>query len=153
MNMSWDILRNPSKEKGKKIASPLVTSSSSSSSDDNEAPSFLEFYDELSDNEDLTKAQREKRGMFKCLNHYIGTITNLLSEEQPYERTLSLLLERNPLLTPQALIKSILVRKFKMLRNMSTTVLTHSTPLGLHNPPYFPIAHGRNLPYLGFLWK
>ncbi|GKE05574.1 hypothetical protein Tco_1397592 [Tanacetum coccineum] len=37
-----DILRNPSKEKGKKIASPSVISSSSSS-DDNEAPSFLEF--------------------------------------------------------------------------------------------------------------
>ncbi|GJU18950.1 hypothetical protein Tco_1146916 [Tanacetum coccineum] len=52
-----DISRNPSKEKGKRIASPSVTSSSSSSSDDNEAPFFLEFYDELSDNEDLTKAQ------------------------------------------------------------------------------------------------
>ncbi|GKB23573.1 hypothetical protein Tco_0862974 [Tanacetum coccineum] len=51
-----DILRNPSKEKGKKIASPSVISSSSSSSDDNEAPSFLEFYDELSDSKDLTKA-------------------------------------------------------------------------------------------------
>ncbi|GKE17728.1 hypothetical protein Tco_1425305, partial [Tanacetum coccineum] len=63
-----DISRNPSIEKGKKIASPPVISSSSSSSDDNEAPSFLEFYDELSDSEDLTKAQREKRGMFKCLN-------------------------------------------------------------------------------------
>ncbi|GKE93983.1 hypothetical protein Tco_1578838, partial [Tanacetum coccineum] len=50
-----DISRNPSKEKEKKIASPLVTSSSSSSSDDNEAPSFLEFYDELSDNEDLIR--------------------------------------------------------------------------------------------------
>ncbi|GJZ82144.1 hypothetical protein Tco_0647138 [Tanacetum coccineum] len=52
---------NPSKEKGKKIASPSVISSSSSSSDDNEAPSFLEFYDELSDSKDLTNAQREKR--------------------------------------------------------------------------------------------
>ncbi|GJU91556.1 hypothetical protein Tco_1303979, partial [Tanacetum coccineum] len=56
-----DISRNPSKEKGKKVASPSVISSSSSSTDDNEAPSFLEFYDELSDSEDLTKAQREKR--------------------------------------------------------------------------------------------
>ncbi|GJU68889.1 hypothetical protein Tco_1255148 [Tanacetum coccineum] len=56
-----DISRNPSIEKGKKIASPLVISSSSSSSDDNEAPSFLEFYDELSDSEDLTNARREKR--------------------------------------------------------------------------------------------
>ncbi|GJX04661.1 hypothetical protein Tco_0190577 [Tanacetum coccineum] len=51
-----DISRSPSIEKGKKIASPPVISSSSSSSDDNEAPSFLEFYDELSDSEDLTKA-------------------------------------------------------------------------------------------------
>ncbi|GKB40752.1 hypothetical protein Tco_0885694, partial [Tanacetum coccineum] len=56
---------------GKKIASSPVISSSSSSSDDNEAPSFLEFYDELSGSEDLTKAQREKRGMFKCLNRYV----------------------------------------------------------------------------------
>ncbi|GKB88303.1 hypothetical protein Tco_0960575 [Tanacetum coccineum] len=77
-----DISRNPSKEKGKKIASPLVISSSSSSSDDNEAPSFLEFYDELSDSEDLTKAQREKRGMFKCLNRYVGTITKYLEKQK-----------------------------------------------------------------------
>ncbi|GKB29816.1 hypothetical protein Tco_0869217 [Tanacetum coccineum] len=52
-----DISRNPGIEKGKKIASPPVISSSSSSSDENEAPSFLEFYDELSDSEDLTNAQ------------------------------------------------------------------------------------------------
>ncbi|GJU97282.1 hypothetical protein Tco_1326553 [Tanacetum coccineum] len=52
-----DISRNPSKEKGKKIASPSVITSSSSSSNDNEAPSFLMFYNELSDSEDLTKAQ------------------------------------------------------------------------------------------------
>ncbi|GKF36856.1 hypothetical protein Tco_0113614, partial [Tanacetum coccineum] len=52
-----DILRNPSKEKGKNIASPSNISSSSSSSDDNEGPSFLEFYDKLSDSEDLTNAQ------------------------------------------------------------------------------------------------
>ncbi|GKE39376.1 hypothetical protein Tco_1462781 [Tanacetum coccineum] len=50
-----DILRNPRKEKGKRIVSPLVIPSSSLSSNDNEAPSFLEFYDELSDNEDLIK--------------------------------------------------------------------------------------------------
>ncbi|GJU06387.1 hypothetical protein Tco_1122817 [Tanacetum coccineum] len=77
-----DISRNPSKEKGKKIAFPSVISSSSSSSDDNEAPSFLEFYDELSDSEDLTKAQREKRGMFKCLNRYVGTITKYLEKQK-----------------------------------------------------------------------
>ncbi|GKA38698.1 hypothetical protein Tco_0731249 [Tanacetum coccineum] len=79
---SLDISRNPSKEKGKKIASPSIMSSSSSSSDDNEAPSFLEFYDELSDSEDLTKAQREKRGMFKCLNRYVGTITKYLKNQE-----------------------------------------------------------------------
>nr|GEX03028.1 retrotransposon protein [Tanacetum cinerariifolium] len=77
-----DILRNPSKEKGKKIVSSSIISSSSSSADDNEAPSFLEFYDELSDSEDLTKAQREKRGMFKCLNHYVGTITKYLEKQK-----------------------------------------------------------------------
>ncbi|GJV37486.1 hypothetical protein Tco_1409963 [Tanacetum coccineum] len=77
-----DISRNHSKEKGKKIASPSVTSSSSSSSDDNEAPSFLEFYDELSDNKDLTQAQREKREMFKCLNRYVGAITKYLEKQK-----------------------------------------------------------------------
>ncbi|GJR85579.1 hypothetical protein Tco_0209590 [Tanacetum coccineum] len=51
-----DISRNPSKEKGKNTASPSIISSSSSSSDGNEAPSFLEFYDELSNSEDPTKA-------------------------------------------------------------------------------------------------
>ncbi|GJV87530.1 hypothetical protein Tco_1531468 [Tanacetum coccineum] len=77
-----NISRNPSKEKGKKITSPSVISSSSSSSDDNEAPPFLEFYDELSDSEDLTKAQREKRGIFKCLNQYVGTITKYLEKQK-----------------------------------------------------------------------
>ncbi|GJT77251.1 hypothetical protein Tco_1043976 [Tanacetum coccineum] len=60
-----DISRNPSTEKGKKIASPLVISSLSSSSDDNEAPSFLEFYDELSESEDLTKHNERRE---ECLN-------------------------------------------------------------------------------------
>ncbi|GJZ64023.1 hypothetical protein Tco_0620444 [Tanacetum coccineum] len=77
-----DISRNPSKEKGKKIASPLVISSSSLLSDNNEAPSFLEFYDELSESEDVTKAQREERGMFKCLNRYVGTITKYLEKQK-----------------------------------------------------------------------
>ncbi|GJW18140.1 hypothetical protein Tco_0025576, partial [Tanacetum coccineum] len=63
-----DISRNPSKEKGKRVSSPSVTSSSSSSSDDNEGTSFLEFYDELSDNEDLAKAQREKRVVILSTN-------------------------------------------------------------------------------------
>nr|GEW99416.1 hypothetical protein [Tanacetum cinerariifolium] len=36
-----DISRNPSKEKGKRVASPSVTSSSSLSSNDNEGPSVL----------------------------------------------------------------------------------------------------------------
>nr|GEV78476.1 hypothetical protein [Tanacetum cinerariifolium] len=48
---------------------------------DNEAPSFLEFYNELSDNEDLTQAQRVKRGMFKCLNCYVSTITKYLEKK------------------------------------------------------------------------
>ncbi|GJR05083.1 hypothetical protein Tco_0528067 [Tanacetum coccineum] len=76
-----DISSNPSKEKGKNVISSLVISSSSSSSDDNEGPSFLEFYDELSDSEDLTKAQQEKRGMFKCLNRYVGTLTKYLEKQ------------------------------------------------------------------------
>ncbi|GJR52600.1 hypothetical protein Tco_1403121 [Tanacetum coccineum] len=50
------ISRKPRKEKGKNVISSPVISSSSSSSDENEGPSFLKFYDELSDNEDLTKA-------------------------------------------------------------------------------------------------
>ncbi|GJY06158.1 hypothetical protein Tco_0373212 [Tanacetum coccineum] len=86
-----DISRNPSTEKGKKIASPPVISSSSSSFDENEAPSFLEFYDELSDNEDLTKAQREKRRI----------------EEQPNERTPSPPPRKKSLSPPQAPSKSI----------------------------------------------
>ncbi|GJT13908.1 hypothetical protein Tco_0860950 [Tanacetum coccineum] len=81
-NAKLDISRNPSTEKGKKIASPPVISSSSSSSDDNEAPSFLEFYDELSDSEDLTEAQQEKRGMFKYLNRYVDTITKYLEKQK-----------------------------------------------------------------------
>ncbi|GKC51611.1 hypothetical protein Tco_1074356 [Tanacetum coccineum] len=83
-----DILRNPTKDKGKRVASPLASPSSSSSFDDNEAPSFLEFYKELPDDEDLTNAQREKRGMFKCLNRYFGTITkNKGSMDPPYGRS------------------------------------------------------------------
>ncbi|GKE38391.1 hypothetical protein Tco_1461796 [Tanacetum coccineum] len=77
-----DISRNPSQEKAKRIAFLSVTSSSSS--DDNEAPSFLEFYDELSNNEDLTKAQREKSKMFKCLNHYVVTITKYLRNKSDH---------------------------------------------------------------------
>ncbi|GKD91524.1 hypothetical protein Tco_1367031 [Tanacetum coccineum] len=77
-----DISRNPSKEKGKNVITSTVISSSSLTSDDNEGPSFLEFYDELSDNEDLTKAQQEKRGMFKCLNQYVGTLTKYLEKQK-----------------------------------------------------------------------
>ncbi|GJR18125.1 hypothetical protein Tco_0966652 [Tanacetum coccineum] len=77
-----DTSRNPTKEKGKRVASPSASSSSSSTSDDNEAPSFLEFYKELPDNEDLTDAQREKSRMFKCLNRYFGTITKYLKKQK-----------------------------------------------------------------------
>ncbi|GJW70568.1 hypothetical protein Tco_0127485 [Tanacetum coccineum] len=41
-----DISRNPIKEKGNSVAFPSVSSSSSSLSDENEAPSFLESYEE-----------------------------------------------------------------------------------------------------------
>ncbi|GKE41762.1 hypothetical protein Tco_1469046 [Tanacetum coccineum] len=50
-----DITRNTIKNKGK-IVAPPSSSSSSSSSNENEETSFLEFYKELSDNENLTKA-------------------------------------------------------------------------------------------------
>ncbi|GKG08535.1 hypothetical protein Tco_0334367, partial [Tanacetum coccineum] len=79
-----DISRNPTKKKGKRVASPSASSSSSSSFDENEAPSFLEFYDELFDNENLTDDQREKRGMFKCLNCYFGTITKYLKNKNDH---------------------------------------------------------------------
>ncbi|GKE31960.1 hypothetical protein Tco_1451282 [Tanacetum coccineum] len=75
--ISW----NPIKEKGKRVALSS-SSSSSSSSDENEVASFLEFYEELSDNEDLTDAQKEKRGMFKCLNRYFGTISMYLKNKK-----------------------------------------------------------------------
>ncbi|GJV01483.1 hypothetical protein Tco_1335052 [Tanacetum coccineum] len=78
-----DSSRNPIKEKGKRVDSPLASSSSSSSSsDENEAPSFLEFYEELSDKEELTDAQREKREMLKCLNRYFVTIIKYLKNKK-----------------------------------------------------------------------
>ncbi|GJT10208.1 hypothetical protein Tco_0857250 [Tanacetum coccineum] len=64
-----DISRKTIKAKGKRVTPPS-SSSSSSSSDENEEPSFLEFYNELSENENVTNAQMEKRGMFMCLNRY-----------------------------------------------------------------------------------
>ncbi|GJQ94253.1 hypothetical protein Tco_0005392 [Tanacetum coccineum] len=79
---SLDISKNPIKEKGKIVTSPSVSSSSSSSSDGNEASSLLEFYKELFDNEDLTDAQRETRGIFKCLNRYFRTITKYLKNQK-----------------------------------------------------------------------
>nr|GEU97916.1 hypothetical protein [Tanacetum cinerariifolium] len=52
------IPRNLIKKKGKRVVSPLASSpSSSSSSDENEVPTFLEIYEELSDNEELIDAQ------------------------------------------------------------------------------------------------
>ncbi|GJX79476.1 retrovirus-related pol polyprotein from transposon TNT 1-94 [Tanacetum coccineum] len=80
-----DISRKTIKDKGKR-ADPPSSTFSSSSSDENKEPSFWKFYEELSDNEELTDEQREKRGMFKCLNRYFDTITN---EEHQNERTLS----------------------------------------------------------------
>ncbi|GJR84037.1 hypothetical protein Tco_0154822 [Tanacetum coccineum] len=76
-----DITRNTIKNKGKRVAPPSP-SSSSSSSNENEEPSFLEFYEELSDNENLTDAQKEKREMFKCLNLYFDDITKYLKKQK-----------------------------------------------------------------------
>nr|GEX33882.1 hypothetical protein [Tanacetum cinerariifolium] len=76
-----DISRKTIKEKGKRGDHPS-SSSSSSSSYENKKPSFLKFYKELSDNEDLTDEQREKRGMFKCLNCYFDTITKYLKKQK-----------------------------------------------------------------------
>ncbi|GJU69599.1 hypothetical protein Tco_1255858 [Tanacetum coccineum] len=76
-----DISRKTIKDKGKRV-DPPSSSSSSSSFDENEEPSFLEFYKKLSDNEDLTDEQKEKRGMFKCLNRYCDTITKYLKKQK-----------------------------------------------------------------------
>ncbi|GKD23851.1 hypothetical protein Tco_1225554, partial [Tanacetum coccineum] len=76
-----DILRKTIKDKGKRV-DPPSSSYSSSSSDENEEPSFLEVYEELSDNKDLTDEQKEKRGMFKCLNRYFDTITKYLKKQK-----------------------------------------------------------------------
>ncbi|GKB59016.1 hypothetical protein Tco_0915202 [Tanacetum coccineum] len=54
----------------KKVTSASLPSSLSSNED--EEPSFLEFYDELPNEADLTNAQKEKRGMFKCMNRWFG---------------------------------------------------------------------------------
>ncbi|GKA90205.1 hypothetical protein Tco_0812075 [Tanacetum coccineum] len=61
-----DISRKTIKDKGKRVAPP--SSSSSSSSNEDEEPSFLKFYEELSDDEDLTDAQKDKRGIKKYLS-------------------------------------------------------------------------------------
>ncbi|GKB58151.1 hypothetical protein Tco_0914337 [Tanacetum coccineum] len=70
-----DIPRKAIKDKGKRAA-PSSSSSSSSSNPDKE-PSFLQFYEELSNDEDLTDAQKENKGMFKCLNRYFHVAMNL----------------------------------------------------------------------------
>ncbi|GJZ26286.1 hypothetical protein Tco_0570539 [Tanacetum coccineum] len=56
-----DISRKTIRDKGIRAAPP--SSSSSSSSNKDEETSSLQFYEELSDDEDLTNAQKEKRGM------------------------------------------------------------------------------------------
>ncbi|GJU83110.1 hypothetical protein Tco_1285475 [Tanacetum coccineum] len=74
------IPRKTIKRKGKRVDPP--SSSSSSSSNEDEEPSFFQFYEELSNDEDLTDAQREKRGMFKGLNHYLVKITKYLKKQK-----------------------------------------------------------------------
>ncbi|GKD95834.1 RNA-directed DNA polymerase, eukaryota, reverse transcriptase zinc-binding domain protein, partial [Tanacetum coccineum] len=76
-----DISRKTIKDKGKR-ADPPSSYSSTSSYDENETSSFLEFYEELSDNEELTDEQKEKRWMFKCLNCYFDTITKYLKKQK-----------------------------------------------------------------------
>ncbi|GKD81370.1 hypothetical protein Tco_1348209 [Tanacetum coccineum] len=76
-----DISRKIIRDKGKRAAPPS-SSSSSSSSDEKEESSFLEFYDELFDNGDLTNAQKDKRRMFKCLNRYFNIITKYLKKQK-----------------------------------------------------------------------
>nr|GEY14002.1 hypothetical protein [Tanacetum cinerariifolium] len=132
-------------------------------SDDNEAPSFLEFCDELSDNEDLTKAQRKNRGMFKCLNRYVGTITtssktnsssfkrktarmcvkypayvNLTSssKEQPNERTPSPPLRKKCLSPPQALSKSISSKSTHYTSSSSSPTPSTNPPNTLDGSSY-----------------
>ncbi|GKA45464.1 hypothetical protein Tco_0738260 [Tanacetum coccineum] len=75
-----DISRKTIRDKGIRAAPP--SSSSSSSSNKDEETSSLQFYEELSDDEDLTNAQKEKRGMFKCLNRYFIKITKYLKKFQ-----------------------------------------------------------------------
>ncbi|GJT46448.1 hypothetical protein Tco_0955163 [Tanacetum coccineum] len=77
----FSVLGKLSKTKEKR-ADPPSSSLSSSSSDENEEPSFLEFYEELSNNENLTNEQKKKRGMFKCLNRYFDTITKYLKKQK-----------------------------------------------------------------------
>ncbi|GKD22650.1 hypothetical protein Tco_1224353 [Tanacetum coccineum] len=116
LDISW----NHIKKKGKRVASPS-SSSSSSSFDENEAPSFLELYEELSDNEDLTDLEREKRNFItmtssskinspnikrKTLHWVVKTPTyvNLesLSEEHQNEKTPSPSPIKNSLSPPHA---------------------------------------------------
>ncbi|GJZ02792.1 hypothetical protein Tco_0520753 [Tanacetum coccineum] len=63
---SVNIRKRNIKNKGKRAA-PSSPFSSPSSNEDKE-PSFLTFYEELPNDTDLSEAQKEKRGMFKCQN-------------------------------------------------------------------------------------
>ncbi|GJR62802.1 hypothetical protein Tco_1504964 [Tanacetum coccineum] len=92
-----DISRNPSKEKGKNVISSPVISYSSSSSDDNEGPSFLKFYDELSDKAKI---------IILALCLYVFVVMDI-SIEQPNERTPSPPPRKKSLSPQQAPSKSI----------------------------------------------
>ncbi|GKC89480.1 hypothetical protein Tco_1150129 [Tanacetum coccineum] len=132
-----DISRNPSIEKGKKIASPPVISSLSSSSDDNEAPCFLEFYDELSDT--MTSSSKTNSPNFKRKTarmsvkypNYVNLTSS--SEEQPNERTPSPPPRNKSLSPPQAPSKSI---SSKSTHYTSSSSLSESpTPTHVAPPP------------------
>nr|GEY83857.1 MAK10-like protein [Tanacetum cinerariifolium] len=74
---SLDIPKKIIKNKGIKAAFPLPPYSPSTNEDDE--PSFLTFYEELLNDTDLSKAQKEKSGMFKSLNRYIIKLTKILT--------------------------------------------------------------------------
>ncbi|GKB76728.1 hypothetical protein Tco_0943623 [Tanacetum coccineum] len=78
-----DIPKKTIKNKGKSRAPPSPPSSPSSNED--EEPSFMDFYEELPNDADLTDEQKEKRGMFKCMNRYIIKLTSTLREANDWK--------------------------------------------------------------------
>ncbi|GKC93851.1 hypothetical protein Tco_1159293 [Tanacetum coccineum] len=78
-----DIPKKTIKNKGKSRAPPSPPSSPSFNED--EEPSFMDFYEELPNDADLIDEQKEKRGMFKCMNRYIIKLTSTLREANDWK--------------------------------------------------------------------